>query len=176
MPSRQNPSPCATLKGPSAAARDETLSRPSMWVFFSSPGYRICGLNQLHAERSGMPIVIGDFKVAEHVVEWIEIAAIAAIAASVVIAIIAGIHQILQREGGQPLQAFKRAISGGLMIGLDLLIASDIIKSVTIEPTLSNIAGVGLLVLIRTFLSWTLIVEAEGRWPWQEPDPEVARE
>jgi uncharacterized membrane protein len=62
------------------------------------------------------------------------------------------------------------------MIGLDLLIASDIIRSVTIEPTLSNIAGVGLLVLIRTFLSWTLIVESEGHWPWQEPDPGVARD
>lgn len=123
-----------------------------------------------------MAITIGDFELARHVAEWIEIAAIAAIAASVVIAVGAGIYQILQREGGQPMLAFKRAISGGLLIGLDLLIASDIIKSVTIEPTLSNIAGVGLLVLIRTFLSWTLVVESEGHWPWQEPGPAVTRE
>ena len=123
-----------------------------------------------------MAIVTGNFEIAEHAVEWIEIAAITAIAASVVIAVGAGIYQILQREGGQPMLAFKHAISGGLLIGLDLLIASDIIRSVTIEPTLENIIGVGLLVLIRTFLSWTLTLESEGHWPWQQPDPEVARE
>jgi hypothetical protein len=88
-----------------------------------------------------MAIVTGNFEIAEHVVEWIEIAAIVAIAASVVIAVGASIYQILQREGGQPMLAVKHAIFGGLLIGFDLLIASDIINSVTIEPTLSNIAG-----------------------------------
>lgn len=112
-----------------------------------------------------MAITIGDFEVASQVVEWIEFAAIAMIAASVVIAVGARIYQILQPEGRQPMLAFKHVISGGLLIGLDLLVASDIIKSVTIEPTLENIAGVGLLVLIRTLLSWTLIVESEGHWP-----------
>jgi uncharacterized membrane protein len=55
----------------------------------------------------------------------------------------------------------------GLLIGLDLLIAADIIKTVTLEATLENVAVLGLLVLIRVFLSWSLLLEVEGRWPWQ---------
>ena len=59
----------------------------------------------------------------------------------------------------------------GLMMGLDLLIAADIIKTVTLDPTLENVLVLAILVIVRTFLSWSLVVETEGRWPWQ---PEVA--
>ncbi|MEA1902243.1 MAG: DUF1622 domain-containing protein [Actinomycetota bacterium] len=66
---------------------------------------------------------------------------------------------------------FKRCMARGLLIGLDLLIAADIIKTVTLEATLENVGVLGLLVLIRTFLSWSLVLEVEGRWPWQRvPD------
>jgi uncharacterized membrane protein len=59
----------------------------------------------------------------------------------------------------------------GLIVGLDLLIAGDIIKTVTLEPTIANAAVLGLLVLIRTFLSWTIVLEVSGRWPWQTKPP-----
>ena len=55
-----------------------------------------------------------------------------------------------------------------MLVGLDLLIAADIIKTVTVDPTLENTATLGLLVLIRTFLSWSIVVEVTGRWPWEE--------
>jgi uncharacterized membrane protein len=42
------------------------------------------------------------------------------------------------------------------------------VRTVALEPTLLNVAVLGLLVLVRTFLSWTLAVELEGHWPWQE--------
>ena len=54
-----------------------------------------------------------------------------------------------------------------LLLGLDLLLAGDVIKTVALEPTLPNVAALGLLVLVRTFLSWSLTVEMEGRLPWQ---------
>ena len=54
-----------------------------------------------------------------------------------------------------------------MLVGLDLLIAADVIKTVVLEATLENAVVLGLLVLIRTFLSWTLVLEVEGRWPWQ---------
>jgi uncharacterized membrane protein len=54
-----------------------------------------------------------------------------------------------------------------LLIGLDLLIAADIINTVVLEATLENVVVLGLLVLIRTFLSWSLVLELDGRWPWQ---------
>jgi uncharacterized membrane protein len=55
----------------------------------------------------------------------------------------------------------------GLLVGLDLLIAADIIKTVTLEATLENATVLAILVLLRTFLSWTLVLEVEERWPWQ---------
>jgi uncharacterized membrane protein len=52
-------------------------------------------------------------------------------------------------------------------LGLEILVAADIIRTVVLEPTLSKVLVLGLLVLIRTFLSWSLVLEIEERWPWQ---------
>jgi uncharacterized membrane protein len=54
-----------------------------------------------------------------------------------------------------------------LLLGLEILVAADIVRTVALEATLESVAVLGLLVLIRTFLSWALVVEIEGRWPWQ---------
>ena len=54
-----------------------------------------------------------------------------------------------------------------MLLGLEILVAADIIRTVVLEPTLSNVVVLGLLVLIRTFLSWALVLEIEERWPWQ---------
>lgn len=53
-----------------------------------------------------------------------------------------------------------------LLLGLEVLIAADIILTVGLELTLSNVAALGLLVLVRTFLSWAIEVETDGHWPW----------
>lgn len=63
---------------------------------------------------------------------------------------------------------FKVVIGRGLLLGLEVLLAADIIKTVALEPSFSSLGALGLLVLIRTFLSWSLTVELTGRWPWQE--------
>ena len=62
---------------------------------------------------------------------------------------------------------YKLQLARGLLLGLELLVAADVIRTVTLEPTLDNILILGVLVVIRTFLSWSLIVEMKGRWPWQ---------
>jgi len=54
-----------------------------------------------------------------------------------------------------------------LLLGLELLVAADVIRTVALDLTFDRVAGLGLLVLVRTFLSWALVVEMEGRWPWQ---------
>jgi uncharacterized membrane protein len=54
-----------------------------------------------------------------------------------------------------------------IVLGLELLIAADIIRSVAISPTFASIGVLGLIVLVRTFLSWSLEVEINGEWPWQ---------
>ena len=51
--------------------------------------------------------------------------------------------------------------------GLEFLVAADIIRTVAVQPSLENVAVLGLVVLIRTFLSFSLEVEIDGRWPWR---------
>jgi uncharacterized membrane protein len=63
---------------------------------------------------------------------------------------------------------YRERIGRALLLGLEILVAADVIRTVALEPTLGSIASLGLLVLIRTFLSWSLVVEIEGRWPWQD--------
>lgn len=111
---------------------------------------------------------IGDFTLADRVADLIEMAAVIVIAVGVVAAMTAGIITRIQDDGRAAFAIFRRLMARGLLIGLDLLIAADIIKTVTLEPTLENVAALGLLILIRTFLTWTLLVETDGRWPWQQ--------
>jgi uncharacterized membrane protein len=56
-----------------------------------------------------------------------------------------------------------------ILLGLEFLVAADIIRTVAIEPTFYNVGVLALLVIIRTFLSFALGLEITGRWPWQKP-------
>ena len=62
------------------------------------------------------------------------------------------------------------SISRTLLLGLEVLVAADVIRTVALQLNLENLESLGLLVLIRTILSWALIVEVDGRWPWQKKD------
>jgi len=68
-------------------------------------------------------------------------------------------------------EAFRQDLARAILLGLEFLIAGDIIRTVAVTPTLSSVALLGLIVLVRTFLSITLHLEVEGRWPWQKADP-----
>jgi uncharacterized membrane protein len=68
---------------------------------------------------------------------------------------------------------YRAMLGKTLLIGLELLVAADIIRTVGVELTLLNIGPLGGLVLLRTSLGWALTVEIEGRWPWQ-PDKAAA--
>jgi len=67
---------------------------------------------------------------------------------------------------------YRSSIGNSLLLGLEILIAADIIKTVALETTWESVGILGLLVLIRTFLSWSLFVDIEERWPWQKKEPE----
>ena len=66
-------------------------------------------------------------------------------------------------------RTFRQTFGRGLFLGMEILVAADIVKSVALQPTLNDIVVLGLLILVRTFLGWALVVELEGRWPWQAP-------
>jgi uncharacterized membrane protein len=65
-------------------------------------------------------------------------------------------------------QAYRANLGRGILLGLEFLIAADIIGTVAVEPTLENLGVLAIIVLIRTFLSFTLEVEIQGHWPWQQ--------
>jgi uncharacterized membrane protein len=62
---------------------------------------------------------------------------------------------------------FRSDFGKAILLGLEFLVAADIVGTVAIGPTLQDLSVLGLLVLIRTFLSFSLEVEITGRWPWQ---------
>ncbi|WP_341939682.1 DUF1622 domain-containing protein [Marinimicrobium sp. C2-29] len=65
-------------------------------------------------------------------------------------------------------QDLRQTLGRGILLGLELLVAADIIYTVAVELTFETVGGLAIVVLIRTFLSFTLEVEMYGRWPWQD--------
>lgn len=61
----------------------------------------------------------------------------------------------------------RRSIGRSILLGLELLVAGDIIRTVAVSPNFASVGVLALIVMIRTFLSFTLEVEIDGRWPWQ---------
>ena len=63
---------------------------------------------------------------------------------------------------------YKIHIGKSLPLGLEVLVAADIVKTIAIELTFTSLGLLAGLVIVRTFLSWTLVLEIEGRWPWRQ--------
>ncbi|NVZ08253.1 DUF1622 domain-containing protein [Allochromatium humboldtianum] len=102
-------------------------------------------------------------------IEWIALlidgAGVLVIVAGI---LIAGWRYLMQRRAGSdPYHQLRLDLGRGILLGLELLVAADIIRTVAVPPTLEGVTVLGLIVLIRTFLSMALQVELEGRWPWQ---------
>jgi uncharacterized membrane protein len=77
----------------------------------------------------------------------------------------------LRKSPQEAYRALRNRLGAAILLGLELLVAADIIRTVAEAPTLQKVIVLGLIVLIRTFLSFTLEVELEGRWPWQHARP-----
>ena len=72
--------------------------------------------------------------------------------------------------GGRAMfKAFRHRLGRAIILGLEFLVAADILRTISTRPTLEEVGVLGGIVLIRTFLSFSLEVELEGRWPWQGP-------
>ena len=69
---------------------------------------------------------------------------------------------------GNPYRELKVSLGKSLLLGLEVLVAADVVHTVALQATLESVLVLGLLVLIRTFLNWALVVELEGRWPWRK--------
>jgi uncharacterized membrane protein len=93
-----------------------------------------------------------------------------------IVILVLGLAAALVRAGlvltsGQGVEGAYRIVrtefGRSILLGLEFLVAADIIRTVAVQPSLENVAVLGLIVLIRTFLSFSLEVEIDGHWPWQ---------
>ncbi|WP_199254442.1 DUF1622 domain-containing protein [Mycolicibacterium mengxianglii] len=74
----------------------------------------------------------------------------------------------LRRKDTETYSKFREQLGRSILLGLELLVAADIIRTVAITPTAQSVGVLAGIVLIRTFLSWSLELEITGRWPWQK--------
>jgi uncharacterized membrane protein len=109
----------------------------------------------------------------KYIVEWcvliVEILAVAVIVSGVAFVVFrrGTVRYLFGKHEAGDYEAYQQQLGRPLLLGLELLVAADVIRTVALAPTLMNVAVLGLLVFVRTMLSWSLIVEMEGRWPWQ---------
>jgi uncharacterized membrane protein len=104
--------------------------------------------------------------------EWIERLGLALEVAGV--ALLAGgllfaLARCLRTEASQRYARLRHDLGRAILLGLVVLVAADIVRSVALSPSMGGLAVLAAIVAIRTFLSWSLALELDGRWPWQRP-------
>ncbi len=104
----------------------------------------------------------------EAIVQALEISAVAIMVVLIVAGTLRAALDTRRHATSAIYTTYRVAVGRAMLIGLELLVAADIINTVMVELTLANLATLGALVVVRTLLGWTIAVEVEGRWPWQQ--------
>lgn len=104
-----------------------------------------------------------------------DVIGVAAIVVGVAVATAIAAGALLRKgaDQGEVYHRYRRGLGRSILLGLELLVAADIIRTVAITPTFESVGVLGLIVLIRTFLSFSLELEVTGRWPWQKEQQET---
>ena len=98
----------------------------------------------------------------------VEVLGIMTLVLGLAAALVRGGLALVGGQSGEEGYRIVRTVFGrSILLGLEFLVAADIIRTVAVQPSLQNVAVLGLIVLIRTFLSFSLEVEIDGRWPWR---------
>jgi uncharacterized membrane protein len=104
----------------------------------------------------------------EQVARGVEVVGIATLVLGLVLALVQAARVLVGGRGADQAYRVVRTVFGrSILLGLEFLVAADIIRTVAVEPSLENVAVLGVIVLIRTFLSFSLGVEIDGTWPWR---------
>jgi len=105
--------------------------------------------------------------VMEHVAQGFEAIGVAVLVLGLLWSIVVA-TRVFRAEGGQRgYRALRETFGGVLLLGLEILVAADLIRTVAVTPTLESVAVLGSIVVIRTFLSFSLEIEIEGVPPWR---------
>ena len=92
---------------------------------------------------------------------------VAAIVAGIAVASIAYLRRSSRNDA---YRRYRQQVGRAILLGLEILVAADIIRTVAVSPTFTSVGVLAIIVAIRTFLSFTLELELSGRWPWQQRD------
>jgi uncharacterized membrane protein len=96
---------------------------------------------------------------------------VAIVVVGVLVATLLALRLLLRREKGA-YESYRRLLGRSILLGLEFLVAADIIRTVAVTPTFRSVGVLAVIVVIRTFLSFSLELEITGRWPWQKkPEP-----
>jgi uncharacterized membrane protein len=102
----------------------------------------------------------------ENIGKVVDAVGVGVIIVGVVIATWMSSRELRDPAVDDPYRAFRQRLGRAILLGLELLVAADIIRTVAVTPTLESAGVLGMIVVIRTVLSFSLEVELEGRWPW----------
>ena len=97
----------------------------------------------------------------------LDAAGVAVIVAGIVLATVVSLRRFRTTGAVAELRQYRRGIGRAILLGLEILVAADIIRTVAVNPTFQSAGVLAIIVAIRTFLSFSLEVELEGRWPWR---------
>jgi uncharacterized membrane protein len=115
-------------------------------------------------------------QVLELVARALEVVGAGALAAGFVVATVLAVRRHF-REGARPAVArYRKSLGRVVLIGLEILVAATIIKTITLDPTWQGMATLAGMIAIRTVLGWTMVLEMYGRWPWQKPLASAAKD
>ena len=103
----------------------------------------------------------------KNVVHGFEVVGVALLALGSLWALVSAAPVLLKADAAAAYQRARRGIGRSILLGLEVLIIADIVQTITIDPTLESAAVLGLIVLVRTFLSFSLDIELDGIVPWR---------
>jgi uncharacterized membrane protein len=110
----------------------------------------------------------------EFVGKSVDVAGVAVVVVGVAWATVVAAVRLVQRRP-EVYEQYRRLLGRSILLGLEFLVAADIIRTVAVDPSFRSVGVLAIIVIIRTFLSFSLELEITGRWPWQKPAPAEVR-
>ncbi len=112
-----------------------------------------------------------------HVAQAFELVGAAVLVVGLVLSVFLAARSLREtRSGHLAYLALRRSFGGAILLGLEVLVAADLVRTVAVDPTLENVLILGVIVLIRTILSFSLEIEIEGVLPWRRAAAQTSDE
>jgi uncharacterized membrane protein len=103
----------------------------------------------------------------DYVSRGFEVAGVVVLVIGFLSGVLRALHAYFTGRAETSYDVMRRYFGRSILLGLEILVAADLIRTVAVDPTWENVLVLGLIVLIRTFLSFSLEVEMDGVWPWR---------